>query len=447
MSNRRYFLLILSLVLLLFACNFLEESISEEDPTATDIPDTQLVEDTTVVPPTSGPASPQPIPPTTQPNPQPAALRIVYTDGGNIWLSEGNSSPLQITNSGFAESLRISHDGLKIAFTRRTDPNGLAELRAVDADGNNETTLLTVDDMKSLYPSTLGSKGFEIGQMEFLPGSHLLYFNTYEAFETVGLAMTDDLLRINTNTGDLSKILTPGNGGNFEISPDGNRIVIVRPDAIDMIGPGGGQLAANVVTYLPVVTYSEFYYYAQPVWSKNSGGVGIAIPSDDPLGPNPNGSIWKLDNTGSSSTNVSTIPGDFYFSQVFSSSVMSPTLNRVAFLRDTATPNIRDLILANPDGTGESTYATGDIGWVGWAPDGVHFVYSEGGPMDLQLGTDGAAAIPLVTGMDLSWINANRYLYLAGSMGSWTLMRGELGLAPAALASPSGDFISYDFNR
>ena len=154
-----------------------------------------------------------------------------------------------------------------------------------------------------------------------------------------------------------------------------------------------------------------------------------------------------MNNSGSSSTHVGTIPGDFYFSQVFSSSTISPNLNRLAFIRDTAAPNIRDLFLANADGTGETLYANGDISWVGWAPDGVHFVYRLGGPMNLQLGTDGGADVPLATGINLRWIDANSYLYLSGGLGSWTLMMGELGMASTSLASPSGDFISYDFTQ
>jgi hypothetical protein len=362
-------------------------------------------------------------------------------------MIEGTGSPQQLSSSGYAENVLISSDGTKIAFTRRPVPEEVAEIRSVNADGTAETVLLSQDDMKSLYPSSLESMGFEIWQMAFLPGSHALYFNTFEAFKTVGLAITEDLFRINTDTGDLDQVLPPGSGGNFYISPDGNHIVVVRPDTIDLVSPDGSGLVANVVTYLPVITYSEFQYYAQPVWATDGSAVGVAIPNDDPLGPNPKGFIWRFNDTGSSSNNIATIPGDFYFSQVFSSSTMSPTLNRVAFLRETATPNIQDLFLANADGTGETLYATGNIDWVGWAPDGIHFVYSVGDPMNLQLGTDGAADIPLVTGMDLRWINNSRFIYLTGSMGAWTLMVGNLGGTSTSIANPGGDFISYDFTR
>jgi len=447
MSSRRLMLLAFLVAFVVFACNFIQETVSDQEPSQTPLSDTQTPQATREHRPTFAAPSQEPgARVTATPAPEPR-LRIVYTDEGNLWMIEGTGSPQQLTSSGYAENILISSDGTKIAFTRRPMPEEVAELRSVNADGTAETVLLSQDDMKSLYPSSLESMGFEIWQMAFLPGSHALYFNTFEAFKTVGLAITEDLFRINTDTGDLDQVLPPGSGGNFYISPDGIHIVVVRPDTIDLVNPDGNGLVANVVTYLPVITYSEFQYYAQPVWATDGSAVGVAIPNDDPLGPNPKGFIWRFNDTGSSSNNIATIPGDFYFSQVFSSSTMSPTLNRVAFLRETATPNIQDLFLANADGTGETLYATGNIDWVGWAPDGIHFVYSVGDPMNLQLGTDGAADIPLVTGMDLRWINNSRFIYLTGSMGAWTLMVGNLGGTPTSIANPGGDFISYDFTR
>jgi hypothetical protein len=447
MFNRRLMILAFLVTFVVFACNFIQETVSDQEPLETPLSDNQTPQASREYQPTMIPPSQEPgarVTATLAPEPR---LRIVYTDKGNIWMIEGTKPPQQLTSSGYAENVLISTDGTKITFTRRPVSDEVAELRSVNADGTAETVLLSQDDMKALYPSSLESMGFEIWQMAFLPGSHALYFNTFEAFKTVGLAISNDLFRINADTGDLTKVLPSGNGGNFIISPDGNHIVVVRPDTIDLVGPGGGGLVANVVSYLPVMTYSEFQYYAQPVWASDGSAVGVAIPNDDPLGPNPNGFIWRFNNTGSSSIKIATIPGDFYFSQVFSNSTMSPSLNRVAFLRDTATPNIQDLFLANTDGTGETLYTTGNIDWVGWAPDGIHFVYSVGDPMNLQLGTDGAADIPLVTGIDLRWINDSRFIYLNGSIGAWTLMIGNLGGVSTSLANPSGDFISYDFAR
>ena len=37
-----------------------------------------------------------------------SVLRIVYTDGGNVWIIDGTNPPLQLTSSGLVEQVRIS---------------------------------------------------------------------------------------------------------------------------------------------------------------------------------------------------------------------------------------------------------------------------------------------------------------------------------------------------
>ncbi|OGO18615.1 MAG: hypothetical protein A2Z14_12200 [Chloroflexi bacterium RBG_16_48_8] len=446
MTNRRSLFLIPFLFLYLIACNLFEGSSSDRDEIPTDLAATMTPGTFSTEEPPIATTPPTSIPPSEIP-PSPPVHKIVFTNGGNVWLIEAGSPPQQLTTSGFAEEVVISSDGSKIAFKRRLTLDDLAELRSVNADGSGETVLLSTDDMKALYPSTLESKGFEIAQIAFFPGTHDLLFNTYKAFEGVGLAMTDDLLRINTDSGDLTRLLPPDSGGQFAISPDGTRIVIIQPDRIHLVNPDGSGLLTDLITYSPVITYSEFQYYAQPVWSRDSGAVGFAIPSSDPLGGSPSGDIWRIPRTGSSAVRTATIPGDFYFSQVFSSSTLSILFDRVAFMRETGTPNVRDLYIANSDGSSETMYDTGEISWYGWAPDGIHFVYSLSDPMNLQLGTVGSSPTSLVHGMDLRWINASDFVYLAGSIGSWTLYKGTAGMAPITLATPSGDFISYDFTR
>jgi Tol biopolymer transport system component len=446
MTVRRSLMIVGFLILCSFSCNLLEVSSSGQDETPSDIVPTRIEETTSTNEPFAATMSPTSIPPSEIP-PSPPILKIAYIDDGNIWLIEGGSPPQQLTNSGFAENVLISPDGQKIVFKRRLSFDDLAELRVVNADGGGEDVLLSTDDMKTFYPSTLESKGFEISQMAFLPGTHDLFFNTYEAFATVGVAMTDDLLCINTDSGDLSRILNPNRGGQFAISPDGTRIVVIQPDRIHLANPDGSGLSTNLIIYPPVITYSEFQYYAQPIWTRDSGAIGFAIPSADPLNGSPSGDIWRIPRDGSAAVKIATIAGDFYFSQVFSTTTLSPLFDRVAFMRETATPNVRELYIAQSDGTAETIYDMGEITWAGWAPDGIHFVYSLTDPMDLVIGSVGDPPAPLVTGIDLRWINNRDFLYLSGSMGTWTLMKGSIGTAPISLATPVGDFISYDFTR
>ena len=384
--------------------------------------------------------------PTITPTSPPASvLRIVYTNGGNIWLIEGVSPPTQLTNSGGAEQVLISSDGMKVAFIRRVPIDGQAEIRSVNIDGSGETTLLSPAQFDSLYP--LGDfLHHDLSSIAFVPGTHNLMLNTRAISEGPGLLKHDDLLLLDADTGILTTLFSPGFGGDFLLSPDGSQAAIITPTSIGLVNSDGTNLRPNLVTYASVITYSEFQYYAQPVWAPDSSAFSVAIPSPDPFVPTASGTIWRIPADGGSSTNMGTISGDFYFSQPPGACLLSSNLNRLAFLRDTATTNIQDLYLANADGSGETLYATGDIQWVGWSPDHTHFVYSLDSPMSLHLGVDGGSPTPIGSCVRLEWIDNTKFLCLSGHYAAWRLMKGEVGGGLTPIVSPAGDLGSFDFD-
>ena len=387
--------------------------------------------------------------PTEHPSPEAAVSNrhcIVYTDAGNVWLLEAANPPQQLTSSGDAGQVMISSDCQKVAFIRRIGPEQLPEIRSVNSDGSGEKALLTSAQIDALYPLDPVFSRNDTAGIAFIPGSHVLMFNTRAVpSEGPGLAKYDDLVRLDSDTGDLTIVFPPGTGGDFTLSPDGTKLVLLTPDSIGLADVDGSNLQANLITYAPVITYSEFQYYAQPVWTPNSDAFGVAIPSSDPLDAAPSGTIWRVQTATAAASNVGTIRGDFYFPQFSSAPLLSPNLQRVAFIRKTSTQNVYDLYLANADGSGQLVYATGGIQWQGWSPDSTHFVYSLGTPLNLQLGLDGGAATSIGSCNDLRWRNNNAFFCLSGGMGAWTLMRGQIGGSLTALVSPAGDFISYDF--
>ena len=373
--------------------------------------------------------------------PPPPVLRIVYLDGGNVMLIEGGAPPVALTGSGDAEGIHISDDGAKVVYTRRFSFDTAVEMRSVNVDGTGDLPLLAPAYLNSLYPLPSFTIGIDVSSFAFIPGSHIVVFNTRAIPAEVGLHKFNDLLTVDADSGTVTALLGPGAGGDFFVSPDGSRIAFSQPEAISLIDSDGTDLAAAIVPYTSVITYSEFQYYAEVAWAPDSSAAGSAIPSSDPLAAGASGAIWMFDADGAT-THLADIPGDFFFTH----NVLSPDLSRVAFLRDTAVPNVRELTLANADGTGESVYATGEITWLGWAPYNSHFTFSFGTPMDIRLGTPGGGPVPLATGIRLRWINATQFLYLSGSFAAWTLQRGEIGGASLPLASPAGDFIAYDFD-
>ena len=388
-----------------------------------------------------------PIPPATEEPILEPPRKIVYTDDKNLWIIEFGSPPTRLTFDGNVEEVRITTDGMRIAFTRRNVPEENSQLYAINPDGTDEVLLLSREILNELYPSPAGTAGFDIGQFEFRPHTHQLFFNTLEVFEEIGYWKTDDLFRQDFDSGELTAILPAGAGGDFLFSPDGNKIAIIRPDSISVVNGDGADYLSEIFTYSPVLTYSEFQYYAQPVWFGNSRSLGVALPSDDPLAEGAFGEIWRIPVNGDPPVSIGRIDGDFYFTQVFSTTSLSPELNRVAFMRETNVPNQRELYLANTDGGEEVRFEIGSINWKGWAPDGFHFVYSNEDPTELIIASDGGSPLFTISGTDLLWISDDEFLVISGTPGNWSFRRAGIDGSISMLSNPEGDFIDFDISE
>ena len=238
-------------------------------------------------------------------------LVLAYTDGGNVAFLAGAGPASLLTAGGAIEQVRLSDDGRKIAYTRRAAVDQPVELRAVNSDGSGDSLLMGPADFDALYPLD-GALHHDLSEFEFIPGTHLLLVNTRSIFEGPGLAKHDDLLRIDTDSLARTMLLAPGTGGDFTASPDGRYLALTRPDTVEIRLADGSPSGSGVIPYSPVITYSEYAYYAQPVWSADSAGVAVAIPSPDPFAPAPTGSIWRLP-TGGSAALAGTIAGQFFF--------------------------------------------------------------------------------------------------------------------------------------
>jgi hypothetical protein len=438
---------LLALVAALAACSQLPPDTPSPDSIATQVAATltaltPVAHAPTEFPPASTPSEPSVPEPTTAAPAGPPVARVAYTSVGNIWLAEGDAPPVQLTSSGSAEDVHISSDGERVVFTRRPVADGPVEIRVVNRDGSGEGTIAASNTWSDLYahPDLLFN---DVNMMAFIPGTHRLLLNTRGVSEGPGLLKYDDLLMLDADTAALTILLAPESGGDFLISPDGLKAALTRADSLSLITTEGGVLRADAITFTPVVTYSEYQYYPIGQWTPDSAAVGFAIPSSDPLAPDANGTLWRLPADGGPAANVAAITGGFFFTQG-SLPAVSPDLNWVVFLRETGTPNVNDLFLAHMDGSAETVYVTGRVFWDGWSPDGARFAFGLDAPMNLQVGAPESPAAPLATGTKVRWANGTTYVYLSGSAGAWTLMRGSIGGPAVALASPAGDFVSYD---
>ncbi len=373
----------------------------------------------------------------------PGTLQIAYTDNGNVWWIDGPSPPVQLSSSGYAQEVLISDDGSMAAFYRNNWEDDVYEIRVVSTGGGPERIALDQNDTDALYPLD-GAKHILPYQIEFIPGSHSLLFNTQATFEGPGLFKFDDLLMLDLDTSELTRVLPPGSGGDFTISPNGREVALIKPTEIGFSSSDGTNLQSGLVDYEPVITYSEFSFYPLVTWSSDSTVFIVVIPSADPFAQDPRGEVWRINTMDASSGLVSRIDGHTYFPQLSGHPVIPRSLARIAFLRNTDTPNISELYYANLDGSGEVAYERGNIKWNGWHENSEAFVFTTG-TSQMFLGSTQASPTALADGIDLRWTDANAFLFLSGSFGDWTLMRGQLGAASVPIISPTGDFITYDF--
>lgn len=383
----------------------------------------------------------EPVPPS-----EAGGAAIVYIDDGQPWMLRHGETARQLSDVRNLFDVLISDDGARVVMLRRDPSDGPppAEVLAVNADGSGQTSLLTPATFNALYDH----EGFlhnDLGSIAFIPGSHDLLLNTRAVPEGPGLIKYDDLLRLDGETGELATLLPPGEGGDFLVSPDGSRVAVVKPDSIGLLDPDGSNSLPDLIPYEPVITYSEFQYYAQPVWSRDGLQLGVAIPSSDILDDDPRGEIWQVAKDGSDARSRGAFAGDFYFEQQRGGSLLSPTLDHVAFFRRTGDERI--MVLSAIEEPVEQVYDRQVTRWNGWSPDGRHFIYGTGDPASAKRGAWGTDPIPMPSGTEYRWLSVDAFLYLTGERGDWTLSRGNLGGGTMTLVSPIAEFVQYDFAR
>lgn len=384
--------------------------------------------------------------PPASPTPEPDLLQVAYVSDGEAWLWTEGSASTKLTSFGDVNRVVISDDGSRVAFVRQIDP-AHQELWAVNADGSDPRSLITVSDLEGMSShedavSTLPA------QLDWVPGTHTLAFNTRPTFEGPGYILANDLRLVDVDTAALSTLLAPGFGGEFHYAPDGSRIALVVPDQISLIDPDGTN-RADVLSFPYIYTYSEYALYPRPVWQTDSTGLRVVIPPQDPLGdPAATTTVWDLPADGSPPSTLFTMVTAPYFAHP---PRLSPGGDQLAYLVQIGDPadNNRELHTAAADGSGNSIYATGPLNFEAWSPDDAHFVFTESGS-NPRVGEIGAAPQPITGAVkirDVSWIGDRRYLYLNRDGSSWELWLGSLDAPNALLASSSGELISYDFTK
>jgi Tol biopolymer transport system component len=405
---------------------------------------------------TAATASPTPRPsPTPDPGrtplPRPSALHVAYIVDADLVLwkdvpplsTDAKPETIQLTRDGGVIDVRISGDGAVLAFVRD------GELWAVDADGSDERRLVSATDLSEMEPIQQTEFPIALNRFEWVPGSHLLAFNTRLELP-IGLLLNDDLHTVDVESLEISLLLAPGQGGQFTYSPDGRQVAVSNSGGISLYD-ADGQNRRDVLPHTPVVTYSEVRFYARPVWGDDSSSLRVAIPPADPLAQPPQlTSIWHLPTDGTPATligSIAALPGSL--------PAFSPEPRFVAYIEpaaDGAPGGAAGTLLVHDLETGETIGEYPQASQIyGWALDSGHLAFlAQLERPQAQIAPFGGPAAPAhddtsVAVIDASWVDASRYLYLASTSNGWSLHLGEIGGSPIVLATVAGRSLPYDW--
>lgn len=375
-------------------------------------------------------------------------LGLAYLDGGDVWMWTEAGEPQQLTEFGDATSVHISPDGQLVAFQRQVEENAV-ELWVVGSDGENARVLEDVPAFRDMDPGALGVVPH---QLEWIPGTHVLAYNTRQILEGPGLVLYNDLRLVDADSLDHSTLLAPGEGGMFYYSPNAGQIAIATPDSISLLSSDASS-REQVLVYEPVLTYSEYQYYARPYWAPDGSHLRVAIPPADPLlaSGQPTG-LWYIPSAGGKAQQVGAVVANAFSG---SEPYFSPELDRLAYILRTGSPesSTYELHIAQADGSDDAVYASGtNLFFETWTDRPGVFLYSQQGDGGTvySLGKQGEEPSSLAPGASnvasLEWVGEGRYLLLSGSYQSetWTLQVGEQGAAPETLAEIQGPLPAFD---
>jgi len=357
-------------------------------------------------------------------------VRIAYVKDGALWLWAGGTAR-QLTHQGPVFQPRLSPDGAWVAFLRPADDFHI-ELWVVGAGGAAEQRVVSIADLDTIGGGARDASAVAVipARFAWLPDGQQVAFNTQQVYNGPGSTWLEDLHRASAAGEGVHSLFLPGWGGDFAFSPDGRQVALSQADEI-LLSQADGSGYRSLMPYTPVLTYSEYRYYAAPRWSPDGAFLRLALPPAAPLAsPAQPTTLWKIpvgSPEDSPQQEGSLQPVPFFDTPV----AYSPDLSRLAYIAHPDPDGQRQLHLATFDGQHDVTYA-GDarLHWIGWAPDSRRLAYSLGDQQALWLGAvDGEpqayAAIPSGAG-ELRWVDAGRFVVVRQQAEGFALLLADL---------------------
>jgi hypothetical protein len=253
-------------------------------------------------------------------------------------------------------------------------------------------------------------------------------------------------------------VLADGEGGEFNISPDGKHIGLTRPGDYAKNTPGAitvvdasGQNPVKLLQFTVVNTGASYQFYPQVRWTTDSSSLLVAMPdpnliyATDKIPPT---ALWKLDVNGTK-TQIGSVKADFFGLPQFSADgKFILYAQRIGDLKD----NQIALLLANSDGTGEREIVRDSIGRLEparWLPSDSVYTFVHGTPGQLwaaKAGDNSAQRLPNDSTLvfNLTWTGQTIYVYETAPGGTGEIRSGTYGASKEssiiAKCSACGEF-------
>jgi hypothetical protein len=410
-----------------------------------------------VVPETSSPAItlgeteiPPGIPQESPLPPKYGNLVVAYTSENDLFIwSMGEVTKL--TDTGDVYNPRISPDGTLIAFLRPVDEFHL-EIWAIRVDGTGEQRLVSVSDMDKIAGGVRDSNAVAVNpfsEFDWIPGTHRVAFTSQQIFQGPGLNLLNDLNIVDADSGEITNLFLSNWGGMFKFSPDGKRVAITQPDKIILSNIDGSEYF-TALTYDPVTTYSEYRFYADPIWHQDGDFLMVSIPPVDPLAPPPQlTELWRLPVDKSPAELLGSVQAVAFFEQPIK---FSPDLKRIAYIQEVGQPdqNLRELHLAANDGSGDWIYAKASpLIFLNWSTDSSHFAYTIGNDQETWIGSlaiEPQAMGPTFLGVQsLVWTDSDQFLFWQPNENAFELQLATINGGSTLLDTTYGEPPAYSF--
>lgn len=361
-------------------------------------------------------------------------LRVAYVINGNLYVQDSGKEPAQLTNSGFDRSPMFSDDGERLIFYRGDD----FDPYSINADGSQEQLLEPPDLLTKL---DLGySAPTQMGNLAFVPGTHQLLFNTTEVrpwndnaphMSPVDAHPNQDVFLMDIDTKEVKRLLAPGKGGIFQLSPDGKLDIAYTNNYIDVIGIYGQLSRRHMITLQPGWDYEWTGSY----WTRDSSKFIFVAPingnADGTDGPEPD-AIWQYSIESNTTVEIRLNPPPMQDSFAISPDGNWIVYNYFYYPGKTDETIPTGVYIGNlRNGSSHLVESGSSYGLphaYEWSPNSEHFIFENDRHTEMYLGNTQGEVTPLnIRGYKIVWLDDQRYIYFPYKEDTLEIVMGEIG--------------------